>query len=103
MALDDMSSVSTGVSQKGKEDIKQQIQIDLVQDASNELDNNGDVKEALQACWSGQDCEQFIKNLDTMVTDVKEALSKYNEEIGAKLDEVYDQWVQFQSTHVSGS
>lgn len=101
MALDDMSIVNTGVSVSGKENVKAKIKIDF-DEASKELDSNDDIKNALEACWSGQDCEQFLNNFYRMIGEVKEKLTDYNREVEEKLDEVYGKWVDFQSTNVQG-
>lgn len=100
MALS-ISSATSGADSAGLEELYRKIHAHCIEDAKSMVSKTGNIKKALKNCWQGIDEEKFEDHLDTFVGQVNEALTAYDEAIKTEFNSVFQEWVQFQNSHVS--
>lgn len=101
MALN-ISGATAGADSTGLEQLYQDIHADCIQSAIETMNSGvSKVTDAIKECWSGDDEVKFEENLAKFVSQVEQALNDYDNAIKAEFSSVFQQWVDFQSKHVS--
>jgi uncharacterized protein YggL (DUF469 family) len=70
--------------------------------ATNETIGNIDgVRNALEAGWSGKDCQDFLDKFDAHQQNVQKQILEYDAAVKVAVDKLIDEWEQFQSGLIS--
>ncbi len=101
MALN-ISGATAGADSTGLEQLYKDIHVDCIQSAIETMNNGvSKVTDAIKECWSGDDEVKFEENLEKFVSQVEQALNSYDNAIKAEFNSIFQQWIDFQSKHVS--
>jgi hypothetical protein len=96
-----ISGASEGADSTGLEELYTQIHAECIQAAIDTM-NDGATKvtEAIKECWSGDDEVKFEENFTTFRQQVEKALNDYDTAIKNEFNSVFQQWIEFQASHV---
>ena len=94
------SQWSAGITQSGITDILTQFKNEI-EDAEEAIKSYDGVDFALQAGWSGQDCDDYLEKFHEHAQDVCDDIDKYKEAVAAEVDKIIAQWEDFQKGLVS--
>lgn len=91
---------SSGITESAIKEAFQSFstQIDETIDA---IRNYSKVDEALNAGWSGQDCEDYIDKFHTHAEKVITQIEAYRTAVGTQVDSIIEQWDTFQAGLIS--
>lgn len=99
--MPDIGSMTQGVDPALVDQVIADIKTKLCTEAANALEDNGSIVSSLQEAWVGEDCEKFIDNFNNAIKAAKDALEGYQAQIETTLNEIPNQWKEFQSRNVS--
>ncbi len=70
--------------------------------ATNEAINNiGPIRAALEAGWSGQDCQDFLDKFNAHQQNVQKQILEYDVAVKAAVDKLIAEWEAFQAGLIS--
>lgn len=72
--------------------------VDAVEDS---IRNYAAVDAALQAGWSGTDCNTFLEKFHTHAESVCTQIDEYREAVKSSVDSIINQWESFQNSLIS--
>ena len=96
-----IGSATIGADSEGLEELYTKIHAECIEEARELVNKTDTIKEAIRECWNGSDEKKFEENLDTFVGKVDAALQTYDEAIKNEFNIVFQNWIEFQSKHVS--
>ena len=59
------------------------------------------VRDALEAGWSGQDCQDFLTKFDAHQQNVQDQILEYDAAVKAAVDKLIEEWRTFQAGLIS--
>lgn len=65
------------------------------------IGNIGEVRAALEAGWSGQDCQDFLEKFDAHQQNVQKQILEYDVAVKAAVDKLIAEWEAFQAGLIS--
>lgn len=97
-----MENTTYGASSDGLEELYRQIHVDCIESAQSTMKSGIEpVITAIDDCWRGPDEKKFVENLKDFIKAVDKAMDLYDENIENEFKSVFNQWIEFQSNHVS--
>ena len=70
--------------------------------ATNEaIGNIGPVRSALEAGWSGKDCQDFLDKFDAHQQNVQKQILEYDAAVSAAVEKLIEEWRAFQAGLIS--
>ncbi len=68
----------------------------VIQEAEDAIMNYASVDSALQAGWSGVDCQNYLEKFHTHAQDVKDKIENYRQAVSKEAQSIIEQWETFQ-------
>lgn len=65
------------------------------------IGNIGPVRAALEAGWSGQDCQDFLDKFDAHQQNVQKQILEYDAAVKAAVEKLIEEWKAFQAGLIS--
>lgn len=90
-----------GVTLEGMNGVLEQIKLVMIDNAIVNLNNTAAVQEAVQAGWSGTDCDQWLTNFNALRQEIVDSLEFYYNQIEAEFQKIFTEWENFQASNVT--
>ncbi len=96
-----MNEIDYGTSKEGIEQLKKDLNIILVKEASEALGNTQPIFNALLKGWNGPDMGAFYSQFVKAEKEVEADLEVLYNAIVGEFDSIYESWVTFQNKNVT--
>jgi len=90
----DLGSATVGISRKGLENYRQELQFKVINDTQKELRNYKDIVDVISTSWNGTAAQKFVNNFHNSTESACAALDEVSKAIDALFEAVKNSMIK---------